>query len=283
MTNPHGRRTAVQRSATTSPSNKVNKAVYFLLCSLLLINSPAHAGLFSDEDARKQIQQLEARIAKLEAQLIAADEVNKHAISTMLDLQMQLEVHADELRKVRGQNEEWAHNLQDVEKRQKDFYIDLDSRLRQVESGEAGVAPKPVASNLVDATKDVSANPVGENRAFEAAYGLYKAESYQSAAIAFRDFMRQFPQSVHEANVYYWMGNAYFLSGDYANSQDSYQNLITRFQDHPRVAEAMLNTAECQVELKFKTAAKKTLKQIISQFPGSDAAEKAKKRLTTLK
>lgn len=260
----------------------MSRAAYFLLCSLL-VNSPAHAGLFSDDDARKQILLLEARIAKLEAQLSSAEEENKHAISSMLDMQMQMEVHSDELRKVRGQNEEWAHNLQDVEKRQKDFYIDLDTRLRQVESVGPGVPPKPVASNLVDATKDVSANPVGENRAFEAAYGLYKAESYQSAAIAFRDFLRQFPQSVHEANVYYWMGNAYFLSGDYANSQDSYQNLISRFQDHPRVAEAMLNTAECQVELKFKTAAKKTLKQIVTQFPGSDAAGKAKKRLATLK
>jgi len=95
--------------------------------------------------------------------------------------------------------------------------------------------------------------------------------------------LRQFPQSVHEANVYYWMGNAYFLSGDYANSQDSYQNLITRFQDHPRVAEAMLNVAECQIESKSKMAAKKTLKQLVTQFPGSDAADKAKKRLATLK
>jgi TolA-binding protein len=79
------------------------------------------------------------------------------------------------------------------------------------------------------------------------------------------------------------MGNAYFLSGDYANSQDSYQNLISRFPDHPRVPEALLNTAECQIELKFKTAAKNTLKQIITQFPGSDASEKAKKRFATLK
>jgi tol-pal system protein YbgF len=269
----------------------VNKAAYFFLSSLLLINSPANAGLFSDEDARKQIKLLEARLSKLEAKLISTEEANKlsveeankHAISSMLDLQMQLEMHSDELRKVRGQNEEWVHNLQDVEKRQKDFYIDLDSRLRQVESSEAVSTSKPAATNLGDATKDVSAKPVGENRAFEAAYGLYKAESYQSAAIAFRDFMRQFPQSVHEANVYYWMGNAYFLAGDYANSQDSYQNLISRFPDHPRVAEALLNTAECQIELKFKTAAKNTLKQITSQFPGSDASEKAKKRLATLK
>jgi TolA-binding protein len=45
----------------------------------------------------------------------------------------------------------------------------------------------------------------------------------------------------------------------------------------------MLNMAECQISLKKKTAARITLKKLISQFPGSDASDKAKKRLATLK
>ena len=251
-----------------------------------MVNSPASAGLFADDDARKQIQQLEAHIIKLEQRLTErladSEGQNKSAVRSLLDLQMQLEVLATELRKQRGQNEELVHSLQDAEKRQKDFYIDLDARLRQFEPGGVSAIPGS-QTNLVDGSKDVSTNPVGENRAFEAAYGFYKAENYQDAAIAFRDFLRQFPQSVHEANVYYWMGNAYFLSRDYANSLDGYQNLLGKYPDHPRAPEAMLNIAECQLELKNKTAAKKTLKQLISQFPGSDAADNAKKRLATIK
>ncbi len=263
----------------------VKRAVFCLLCSLLLANGPASAGLFADDDARKQNQQLEVRIIKLEKleqRLADAEEQNKSAVRSLLDLQMQLEVQATELRKQRGQNEELVHSLQDAEKRQKDFYIDLDARLRQLESGDANASRRNL-TNPVVGSKDVSANPVGENRSFEVAYGFYKAENYQNAAIAFRDFLRQFPQSVHEANVYYWMGNSYFLSRDYANSLDSYQNLLAKYQDHPRAPEAMLNMAECQLELKSKTAAKATLKQLISQFPGSDAADQAKKRLATIK
>ena len=251
-----------------------------------MVNGPASAGLFADDDARKQIQQLEARIMKLEQQLTERladfEGQNKSVVRSLLDLQMQMEVQATELRKLRGQNEELIHSLQDAEKRQKDFYIDLDARLRQFETGGAGAIPGSQI-NPADGSKDVSANPVGENRAFETAYGFYRTENYQSAAIAFRDFLQQFPQSVHEANVYYWMGNAYFLSRDYANSLDGYQNLLGKYPDHPRAPEAMLNMAECQLELKNKTAAIKTLKQLISQFPGSDAADKAKKRLATLK
>jgi TolA-binding protein len=79
------------------------------------------------------------------------------------------------------------------------------------------------------------------------------------------------------------MGNAYFLLKDCKNSASSYQALIDKYQDHPRVPESMLNLAECQLDMKSKTAARKTLKQLISQFPGSDASEKAKKRLAAIK
>ena len=79
------------------------------------------------------------------------------------------------------------------------------------------------------------------------------------------------------------MGNSYFLLKDYKNCLGSYAPLVTKFPDHPRVAEVMLNMADCQLELKNKSAAKKTLKQLISQFPGSDASDKAKKRLATIK
>jgi tol-pal system protein YbgF len=255
---------------------------FWLLILLCVVNSPAMAGLFADDDARKQVKQLEQRIAKLEQTLSSAEAEKEQFIRSTLDLQMQMEALSTELRKLRGQNEEYLHNLQDAEKRQKDFYIDLDTRLRRVEASEAAAAAS-TPSERADGTKDVSVDPASENRAFESAYALYKSEKYQNAAAAFRDFLKNFPQSVHEANVHYWMGNAYFLLKDYKNSINSYQLLIEKYQDHPRVQEAMLNTADCQLSLNNKTAAKKTLKQLISQFPGSDASEKAKKRLASIK
>jgi tol-pal system protein YbgF len=252
---------------------------FWLLILLCVANTPAMAGLFADDDARKQVKLLETRIVKLEQTLSSAEADKEQYIRSTLDLQMQMEALNTELCKLRGQNEELLHNLQDAEKRQKDFYIDLDTRLRRVEAAEASSA----SSERADGTKDVAADPVGENRAFESAYSLYKSENYQNAAAAFRDFLKIYPQSVQEPNVLYWMGNAYFLLKDCKNSINSYQSLIAKYQDHPRVQEAMLNIADCQLSLNNKPAAKKTLKQLISQFPGSDASEKAKKRLASIK
>lgn len=249
----------------------------WLLACLCVVSSHAAAGLFSDEDARKQIQQLDARILKLEKALASSEAEKEQNIRSILDLQIQAEGLNTELRKLRGQNEELVHSLQDAEKRQKDFYVDLDTRLRRIEGNESG------AGGHAEAGRDVSASPGGEKQAFEAAYAFYKAENYRDATTAFRGFLKSYPQSAHEANIYYWMGNAYFLLKDCRNSVSSYQMLIDKYQDHPRVQEAMLNIADCQLELKNKPAAKRTLKQLISQFPGSDASEKAKKRLAVIK
>jgi tol-pal system protein YbgF len=254
---------------------------FWLLICLCVASSHATAGLFADDDARKQVQQLEGRITKLEQALSSSEADKEKLVRSSLDLQMQLEAMNTELRKLHGQNEELGHGLQDAEKRQKDFYIDLDTRLRRIEAGDSTAAAN--ASGRADGFKDVPADPAGENRAFETAYTFYKAENYQNAASAFRDFLKNFPQSVHEANVHYWMGNSYFLLRDYKNCLNSYETLVSKFPDHPRVAEAMLNIAECQLALKNKTAARKSLKQLISQFPGSDASDKAKKRLATIK
>lgn len=254
----------------------------WLLICLCVVSSPAAAGLFADDAARKQVQELEVRVAKLEQAMAASDADKEKYIRSILDLQIQMEGLNTDLRKLRGQNEELVHELAEAEKRQKDFYIDLDTRVRRLEAAPP-VAAAPAAPERSGATGDISTDVVGENRAFESAYNFYKAENYQNAVSAFRDFLKNYPQSVHEANVYYWLGNASFLLKDCKSSVSSYQALIEKYQDHPRIPEAMLNIASCQQDMNNKTAAKKTLKQLISQFPGSDASEKAKKRLATIK
>jgi tol-pal system protein YbgF len=247
-----------------------------LLILLCAVTAPAVAGLFADDDARKQIKQLEAQVAKNNKQIAKLEEANEQQTRSMLDLLTQVEGLNNELRKLRGQNEDFAHNLQDAEKRQKDFYIDLDGRLRRFEAVDDAVANKLTG-------KAKSDDPVSENRAFEAAYAFYKAERYQNAVTAFGEFTQRFPQSVHSANVYYLMGNANFVLKDFKNSLASYQVLASKYDTHPKIQDAWSNMVDCEIELNDITAAKKTLKQIIIKFPNTDTASKAKKRLAAMK
>lgn len=247
-------------------------------------SAPSYAGLFSDNEARQQIVELENRLAtseeilsKLQAVYQQQSNAYKQQTSAMLDLQTSLEAINSELRKLRGQNEELVHNLQDLEKRQKDLYADLDSRLRRFEVGDAVTADK--ASGKKIKVED----PGVENRALEAAYNFYKIERYQNAVNAFQEFLTNYPHSVHVANIRYWMGNAYFVLKDYKASSENYQQLVAKFDEHPKVVDALFSIADCQELLRDNEAAKQTLKQVMSKYPNTEAASKAKKRLLTFK
>lgn len=242
---------------------------------------PAQAGLLEDDEARKQIQQLEVRVVVLEDAI-------KQQGKSMLDLQGQIESLNSEIRKLRGQNEEISHGLQDAEKRQKDFYVDLDTRVRHLESADdpakvtaaatANVPVVPVATVPADPS-----DPAPENRAFENAYGLFNGGSHASAVKAFQEFLKIYPDSVHVPNANYWLGNAQFALKNYQSALLVYQGLLKNFPSTPKAPDVLLNIAGCQRELKQAPAANKTLKQLIALYPASEAAAQAKKLLAAAK
>ncbi|MFO1281596.1 MAG: tol-pal system protein YbgF [Burkholderiales bacterium] len=102
---------------------------------------PASAGLFDDEEARKRIDETNVRLGEIQRRL---DE-RVSALDTQLKSQNLLEifnaveqVKADVAR-LRGQIEVLTHELAEAQKRQRDLYVDLDSRLRRMESAQAQV------------------------------------------------------------------------------------------------------------------------------------------------
>lgn len=266
-----------------------------LLAGLCVTGGQAYAGLFNDDEARQQVQQVGARVTTLEetgkqqAEAIRQQaDTSKQQTSSMLDMQTQIEALNTELRNLRGQNEELVHNLQDAEKRQKDFYIDLDTRLRHFETIEAAAPPPAPPAPTPDKATNGSEAPVADelaagNRAYEAAHGLFKAGKHQDAIAALQEFLKKFPDSVYVPNAQYEMGDAYFALQDYKNALDSYRIVVDKYSFSPKVSEALLGVAACQQELKAVVAARKTLKQIMTTYPGSEAASEAKKRLAKLK
>jgi len=250
------------------------------------IAAPAQAGLFADDDARKQIHLLEARVLKLEESL-------NRQTKSMLDLQGQIDALNSEIRKLRGQNEELAHGLQDAEKRSKDFYVDLDSRLRHFESAEeaARVAAEKAAKESASANVSTPAAPISvdpsdpaaENRALESAYALFKGGSNTNAVKAFQEFLNKYPDSVHVPNAKFWLGDSLYKLKDYKGALKVYQDLLQSSPGSPRAADVMFSIAVCQRELKQVLTAKKTLKILVSTYPASAAAVEAKKLLAVKK
>ncbi len=272
---------ALQRlSGTVKLAQMKILAILFVGWSCMVI-SPAFAGLFTDEDAQKKIQLLEARISKLEDAAKKSeearknlDEASKQQSRSMLDLLSQIETQLAEMRKLRGQNEELTHSLQEAKQRQKDFYVDLDVRLRNIETAIADAAKE------AETQKDAVTT---ENRAYEAAHNLLKSDSYPKATAALQEFLQKYPNSAHVPNAHFDLGEAAFQSKDYKRALFSYQQVVNHFSQSPKAVDAYFRIADSHVELKERDAAKATLKKIVAKYPGSAAAEKARKRLASLK
>lgn len=259
------------------------KLHFLLLAGLCVFCEQASAGLFSDDEARLQIQQIGERVSKLEeagkkqtetnTQQSATNTqqaaTNKKQTATLLDLQSQIESVNEELRNLRGQNEELMHKLQDSEKRQKDYYIDLDTRLRHFETAEV--------------QQSNNAPIVEGDRAYEAAQSIFKAGKSQDAIVAFQEFIKQFPDSVYIPNAHFEIGEAYLALKDFPNALANYQVLSTQYAFSPKAPDAMLAMINCQIALKNNVAAKKTFKLLAAKYPGSVAVNEAKKLVAKLK
>lgn len=246
-----------------------------LLLAASVFAGQAHAGLFTDEATTKRIKELEGRISLLE------DASNQRS-QAMMGMQAQLDALNDAVRKLQGQNEELQHDLQDAEKRQKDFYIDLDTRLRRIEAGVAAASGVPAAQQAA-AGAPVPIDPVAENRDFDAANALFKADKLQASIKAFLAFLNKYPGSTLAPNAYYRLGVAYYGLKDYKNAVNSYLTAASKYPASATAPNAMLGAAICYQEMGDTDGAKKTLKQLIAKYPKSPITPRAKKRLASLK
>ena len=232
--------------------------------------SPAsHAALFGDDQKLDQLRRqvdanqksLEERLAKLEAN--AAD---RRAI---LDLAGQLDQLRADLARMRGQVEVLTNQIETAEKRQKDLYLDIDTRLRKLEQ------PKEQAG-----TAETSASPA-ETKGYEAALNQFKLGNYPMAISAFQGFLVTYPSSPLAPSAQYWIGNAYYAQRDFKNAIAAQQKLLTAWPDSSKAPDAMLNMASSQEASGDRSGARKTLEALLQKYPTSSAAASAKQRLAS--
>ena len=129
---------------------------FFILAALIAaaISTTARAGLFDDNDARKAINTLTAQQqsdkAAHEAQFSRID-ANIRSIETsiknlgLVELAGQIDSLKADIKSLRGQQEVLTNSIETTQKKQRDFYLDLDSRIKRLEETAAAPPPAPVS------------------------------------------------------------------------------------------------------------------------------------------
>lgn len=230
----------------------------------------AQAGMFDDEEARRQIKDLSI---KNEARF---DQQGK----TQLDLANQLSRQSEEIARLRGQVETLTYELETAKKRQQDFYLDLDTRLRKLEpqgGGSAAVDGEKGANSGANAQG--GADPARENRDYEAALNNFKAGKYKEASWGFSAFVQKYPDSTLAPNAQFWLGNAFIAQRNCAKAIEAHSVVTTKYADSAKAPDSWLAMATCQQEMGNAAAAKRSLETLVAKYPNAPAADTARDRL----
>ena len=231
--------------------------------------------------------------------------LDARGLQDMLNRMDQLQ---QDLQELRGELEVQTHTLKDLQRRQREQYLDIDRRLQQLENPSVGGPPgaanmlPPMTTAPVQvppvtpptAQKPPSAKPpaalvpgsieqIGEQAEYDTALAILREGRYTEAAQAFKKFLADHPGSTYADNANYWLGEAYYVTRNFDKAQRAFQSLVDTFPKSAKVPGSRLKIAYINYEKKDWPAARKTLSGIVSDYPDTTVSRQANERLQRMK
>lgn len=258
------------------------------IASAMLFAFPAFA-----QDSRLSLAD---RVTRLEQQAQNKDQSGIGMVNQVQQLQAQVQ-------QLQGQIEELQHQLQTLDDKNKAQYADLDARLGRLEGGNAGAAPasSATAANVPPAATASAAgtgaagaptaagagaagatDAAAGQAAYDVAFKELRAGDYAQASRDFRSFTQKYPDHPLAPNAWYWLGESYYVTTNYPVALESFQKLLHLFPQSDKAPDALLKVGYSQLELKQTDAARSTLMEVTTKYPGSKAASLAQERLQRL-
>ncbi len=252
--------------------------------------------------APDKVATLEARVAKLE--LLLQSQV-------LADMLVQLTKLQEETQRLNGVAELHAHEIDGINKRQRDAYLDIDRRLREVEKGLAAREASPRVDSdmekgavlsvpsgtpaVVASPPQASASAKGSAPAIKAldvpreqvmyqrALDALKAGRHDQAITDFQEFLVQYGKSDFASNAYYWLGEANYATRRYEAAATHFRKIIEAYPDSNKIADSRLKLGFTHYEMGEREQARKILNEVVSLYPNTRAAQLANERLQKIK
>lgn len=205
---------------------------------------------------------------------------------SLLEMSRKLDAMELEVRTLRGDIETLQFELQGLNSRQRDQYMDIDSRLQGLESGGAAAAASvpAVADSTGSATPPI-AGPASasEQESYNNAFNALKDGRYEQAAGAFSQFLATFPASNLADNAKYWYAETFYVRRQFSEALSTFEAVVKDYPDSRKTPDALLKIGYCNYELGQWAKAKAALTEVGQRFPDSTAARLAAQRLDKIK
>ena len=140
-------------------------------------------------------------------------------------------------------------------------------------NGGVGGLPAPVATAALPAASETSNDP---KQLYETAYGYLLQRDYGSAETAFGDFLKKFPNDSLSGNAQYWLGETYFVRGQYKAAASSFLKGYQSYSQSGKAPDSLLKLAMSLDRLGQKDAACSSFSELASKFPTAAQSVKAR-------
>ena len=219
-------------------------------------------------------------------------ELLERRVDHITERTLQLDAVQAENRQLRGQIENLGYEIEQLKRKQRDIYLDIDQRL----SGSAGAVqsstsgPDGEANGAPDKaqprppTADANVDQKQIQAEYQAAYDLLgpQQKRYDDAAKAFAAFVQRYPNDELTPNAQYWLGEAYYVSQHNKEALQAFEVVVSKYPDSTKAAGALFKIARLQQAAGDNDAARASYQRVLKDYPDSPAAGLARQRLDQL-
>jgi tol-pal system protein YbgF len=214
-------------------------------------------------------------------------------VSAQGELFNQLQSMQQQIERQQGAIEVLQNDVARMKQENLERYQDLDRRIgtgvapaatpeNSSTSGDlnaTGAAGAGAAAAQAPAAGSEPADPAKEKLYYDAAFDLIKAKDFDKASQAFAAFLRKYPNSQYAGNAQYWLGEVNLAKGDLQGAGQAFAKVSQLYPKHPKVPDSLYKLADVERRLGHTDRVKGILQQVVSQYPGTSAAQLAQRDL----
>lgn len=228
----------------------------------------------------------------------------------LIDMLTQLQQIQREVQQLRGEVETQGNQLQQLQRQQREIYLDIDRRLGGAAAqpgmspdaasglvppsdmpaqtpdagglgtGESAPAPEAQAPSPVPAmVQQAAVASPEEQAAYEQALNILREGRYADAAQAYRQFLASYPNGRYADNAQYWLAETQYVTRQFPQALEEFGKVLGSYPNSTKVPDALLKMGYIHYEQGDWKAARERLLAVTQRHPDSTAARLANERL----
>lgn len=183
----------------------------------------------------------------------------------------QLQLLQREVMTLRGQMEEQGHQLRQLKEQSLERYVDLDRRFSEGGGGSStGRTETPVSTGATSTAVELP----GEADAYRAAYSEVRSQQFADAVVAFKQFLKDYPDGRYAPNAHYWLGELYLVitPQELESARQSFTLLLEQYPDNSKIPDTLYKLGRVYFQKGNPDKARQYLDRLIREYGSTNSS-----------